>query len=135
MICAYTVRSVKVEDQEPRVEEGRCYTCEISVGCYNIDWSDCPRCGILHRCQRFMFLESWVCVASNIADGGRTSRFPGRTRASLPRYRQISAVMTSRSIPSRGIKYSFARRVVTGGGARVPRPAMVRDKLTAGKEV
>jgi hypothetical protein len=34
---------------------------------------------------------------------------PGRTRASFPRYRQMSAVMTSLSIPSFGTKYSFVR--------------------------
>lgn len=34
---------------------------------------------------------------------------PGRTRASLPRYRQMSAVMTSRSMPSLGTKYSLVR--------------------------
>ena len=38
-----------------------------------------------------------------------TSYVPGRTNASFPRYRQMSDVMTSRSMPSRGTKYSFWR--------------------------
>lgn len=44
-----------------------------------------------------------------------TSYMPGRTRASLPKYRQISAEITSRSIPSRGTKYSFCLLLDVGG--------------------
>jgi hypothetical protein len=46
----------------------------------------------------------------------RTSYVPGRTSASFPRYRQMSDVITSRSMPSRGTKYSFWR-AEAGGGA------------------
>jgi len=44
----------------------------------------------------------------------RTSYVPGRTRASFPRYLQMSEVMTSRSMPSRGTKYSFWRAEAGG---------------------
>jgi len=50
-----------------------------------------------------------------------TSYVPGRTRASLPRYLQMSDVMTSRSMPSRGTKYSFCRAdagICEAGGGR-----------------
>lgn len=44
----------------------------------------------------------------------RTSYVPGRTSASFPRYRQMSDVITSRSMPSRGTKYSFWRAEAGG---------------------
>lgn len=51
--------------------------------------------------------------------------FPGRTRASFPRYRQMSAVMTSLSIPSLGRKYSFIRLLDGGAAPRLsPRSSL-----------
>lgn len=54
-------------------------------------------------------------LGNGIDEEGHTSYVPGRTNASFPRYLQISDVMTSRSIPSRGTKYSFWR--AAGGAA------------------
>lgn len=61
----------------------------------------------------------WTCENSCVVHRqgwrqGPTSYVPGRTNASFPKYLQMSDVMTSRSIPSRGTKYSFWRG--TAGG-------------------
>jgi len=57
-----------------------------------------------------------------MGEGPHTSYVPGRTRASLPRYLQMSDVITSRSMPSRGTKYSFCRAdagIWDAGGGRL----------------
>jgi hypothetical protein len=68
--------------------------------------------------------------------GGITSYVPGRTRASLPKYLQMSDVMTSRSMPSRGTKYSFCRAeagIWEAGGGRVCCLDMVAEKSARGR--